>query len=67
MSIPGGSDYYLDYSMIKKDGLLQIYTSDKELEASITAMKEDKRKVKNFKYESSTNSALLSIFMRLFE
>ncbi len=67
MSIPGGSDYYLDYAMIKKDGLLQIYTSDKELEASITAMKEDKRKVKNFKYESSTNSALLSIFMRLFE
>lgn len=67
MSIPGGSDYYLDYAMIKKEGLLQIYTSDKELEASLTAMKEDKRKVKNFRYESSTNKALLSIFMRLFE
>jgi hypothetical protein len=53
--------------MIKKEGLLQIYTSDKELEASLTAMKEDKRKVKNFRYESSTNKALLSIFMRLFE
>ncbi len=67
LSVPGGSDYYFDYAMIKKDGLLQVYTSDKELEAGITAIKEDKRKVKNFKYESSTNSALLSIFMRLFE
>ena len=67
LSVPAGADYYFDYGMMKKDGLLQIYTSDKELEAGITVIKEDKRKVKNFKYESSTNSALLSIFMRLFE
>ncbi len=67
LTIPGGYDYYFDYAMVKKDGLLQIYTGDKELEAGITAIKEDKRKMKNFKYDPTTNSALLSIFMRLFE
>lgn len=66
-SIPGGSDYFLDYGMTKKDGLLQVYTTDKDLESGITAIKEDKRKSKNFKYDPTTNSALLSIFMRLFE
>lgn len=66
-TIPGGYDYYFDYAMTKKDGLLQIYTTDKELEGGIAAIKEDKRKGKNFKYDPSTNSALLSIFMRLFE
>lgn len=66
-SIPGGYDYYFDYAMTRKDGLLQIYTTDKELEGGITAIKEDKRKAKNFKYDPTTNSALLSIFMRLFE
>lgn len=67
LSIPGGADYFFDYGMTKNDGLLQIYTGDKELEVGITAIKEDKRKSKNFKYDSTTNSALLSIFMRLFE
>lgn len=67
LSIPGGYDYYFDYAMVKKDGTLNIYTGDKELEAGITAIKEDKRKTKNFRYDPSTNSALLSIFMRLFE
>jgi hypothetical protein len=67
LSVPGLSDYYLDYGMTKKDGLLQIYTTDKELDAGITAIKEDKRKAKNFKYEITNNSALMGIFMRLFE
>lgn len=67
ISVPGGSDYFLDYAVTKKDGLLTVYTTDKDLESGINAMKEDKRKSKNFKYESTSNSAFLGIFMRLFE
>lgn len=66
-SIPGGADYFLDYGMTKSDGLLKIYTGDADLNNSIGEMKEDKLKSKNFKYEISTNSGLMSIFKQLFE
>lgn len=67
MSIPGGADYFFDYGMTKNDGLLKVYTGDPDLNNAINEMKEDKRKSKNFKYEVSTNSALMSIFKQLFE
>ncbi len=67
MSVPGGVDYFLDYGMTKSDGLLNIYTGDADLNNAINEMKEDKRKSKNFKYEISTNSGLMSIFKQLFE
>ena len=67
MSIPAGADYFFDYGMTKSEGLLYIYTGDADLNNSINEMKEDKRKSKNFKYEISTNSGLMSIFKLLFE
>jgi hypothetical protein len=67
MDVPGGSYYLLDYSMVKDEGKLQIYTSDAELAAAINAIKEDKRKEKNFLYEISTNSVLLAKLNRIFE
>ncbi len=67
INIPGGLDYYMNYEMQKKDGTLKIKTGDKELEAAINEIKEDKRKKRNFKYEMTTQSVLLSKFMALFE
>ena len=66
INIPGGRDYYFDYSMEKKDGTMRVITGDSELEASVNAIKEDKRKAKNYKYEMSTQRIYLSKFLRLF-
>ena len=66
INIPGGRDYYFDYSMEKKDGTLKVITGDSELEASVNGIKEDKRKAKNYKYEMSTQRIYLSKFLRLF-
>lgn len=66
INVPGGSDYYFDYAMMKREGEMKIFTGDETLEAALVAMKEDKRKSKNFRYESTGNRIFLSKFMRLF-
>ena len=66
VSVPGGKEYLFDYSMVKKEGDLKIITTDIELDKSISDIKEDKRKSKNFTYGINQNRAILSIFMRLF-
>ena len=50
----------------KKNGTLKIKTGDLEMQTKLTEMKEDKRKKKNFKFESTNNSAFLGKFMGLF-
>lgn len=67
MQVPGGPDYLLDYSMIKRDGTLNIITSDAELQAPISALKEDKRKTKNFLYQIATNSVFLAKLNAVYE
>ena len=67
LQIPGGSSYYFDYSMDKKDGEMRIISDDVEFNAAATLMKEEKRKTKNFKFEVSTQQIYLSKFLRLFE
>jgi len=67
LSVPGAADYLMDYSMQKKEGTLNIVSSDSELTATLNAMKEDKRKTKDFKYQVATNSVFLAKLMRLFE
>lgn len=67
IEIPGAADYTLDYSMQKKEGMLNILTNDTELSNAINGIKEDKRKVKDFRYQVSTNSIYLAKLMRLFE
>lgn len=68
MSIPGGPDYFFNYAMGgKKDGKLSILTGDGEFSAAINAIKEDKRKKRNFSYEITSNSVYKAQLMRLFE
>jgi hypothetical protein len=66
-NIPGLNNYYLDFSKDKKEGNLRIYTTDSELNAALNGMKEDKKKSRNFKYDSTTQQIYLSKFLRLFE
>ena len=68
MSVPGGPDYFLNYAMGgKKDGVLSILTGDGEFSAAINAIKEDKRKKRNFSYEITSNTVYKAQLMRLFE
>lgn len=66
INIPGGRDYFMDYSMTKKDGTLRIKTGDMELSGALTELKEDKRKSKGFLYEATNNTVYLMKFMDLF-
>jgi hypothetical protein len=66
IEIPGGRDYYFDYSMNKKDGDMRIISGDPDFNAAVNDMKEEKRKTKNFKFEASTQRVYLSKFLRLF-
>ena len=67
MQVPGGPDYLFDYSMLKKDGTMNILTNDVELSNTINSLKEEKRKVKNFLYQISTNSVFLGKLNAIFE
>ncbi|MNF05802.1 hypothetical protein D3C80_2056200 [compost metagenome] len=67
MQVPGGPDYLFDYSMMKRDGTFNIITSDSDLSNAINAIKEDKRKTKNFLYQISTNSVYLGKLNAIFE
>jgi hypothetical protein len=66
VNIPG-LDYYFDYRMNKKDGEMRIISGDKDFSDAVTAIKEEKRKTKNFKYELTTQRIYLSKFLALFE
>ena len=61
-------DYYLDYAMepASKDGILRIVSGDPEFVTAVNNIKEDKRKIKNFKYQIETGSIYLSKFLRYF-
>ena len=59
-------DYYFDYSMEQKDGLMRIISGDPDFVAAVNKIKEDKRKIKNFKYQMEEGSIYLSKFMRYF-
>jgi hypothetical protein len=67
MQVPGAADYVFNYDMEKRDGKLSIVSNDTELTAAIAAMKEDKRKSKNFVYEVSSNQVFLAKLLGLFE
>ena len=59
-------DYYFDYAMEKKDGTLRILSGDPDFVTAVNNIKEEKRKVKNFKYQIETASIYLSKFLRYF-
>lgn len=66
INIPGGRDYFFNYKMIKKDGALIIKSGDMEFTEAINAIKEDKRKSKNFSYSLTNNTVYLQKFGDLF-
>lgn len=43
--------YFMNYSMVKRDGDLTIFTTDKTVSDAILAIKPEKRKTKNFKFD----------------
>ena len=53
--------------MNKKDGSMRIISGDKDFSDAVDAIKEEKRKTKNFKYELTTQRIYLSKFLGLFE
>lgn len=59
--------YFFNYDVKKKNGIMKIYTTDSEMKQSLTEMKPEKKKIKNFEYDLTTNSSLVSMFKRLFE
>ena len=67
IDIPGGMNYFMHYSMQKKDGTLLISSGDVELNSAIGEMKDDKKKTKNFKFDSTSNSIYKNKFMEVFE
>jgi hypothetical protein len=67
IDIPGGRDYLFDYSMIKKDGTMLIYSGDTEFSTALDDMKDEKRKSKNFMYQASGSSALRTTLFDFFE
>jgi hypothetical protein len=66
-SVPGGSDYYFFYDHDLKNPLLELIASDTDFLADIDAIKEDKRKKKNYVYKSGTGTTPEIILRRLFE
>lgn len=66
IDIPGGRDYLMDYTMVKKDGTLNIATGDTELSSTLSEMKDDKRKTKNFKYQLTSSSIFRVNLMDLY-
>jgi hypothetical protein len=66
IDIPGGSFYFFDYDY-RKDGKMNILTSDSNLNDGINTMKPDKRKEKKFSYQTTQDSAYKSQFLRIFQ
>jgi hypothetical protein len=51
LSLMDDTKYFMHYSMIKRDGELRIFATDKALNDAIIAIKPDKRKTKNFNFD----------------
>lgn len=65
IDVVGGKDYFFNYTMGKKEGILDIMTGDFEVAGAISSMKEDKRKSKNFIYQLG-QGGIKSVFNNLF-
>jgi hypothetical protein len=63
--VPGGRLYFWDYTMTKKDGELRMISADKDFVSAVEAIKEDKRKSKNFKYGITDQKIYVAKFNRL--
>lgn len=66
LDIPGAYLYFFDYDY-RKDGTLNILSSDKDFNEAISELKSDKKKSKDFMYKITKNSAYKSQFLRVFK
>lgn len=67
-SVTGGSLYFMDYSMVKKNGIMRIQSSDADFRTAISELKDEKRKSKNFEYGLiEGDNPYLRNFQRLIE
>ena len=66
VDLPGNRYYYYNFERLKKDTKLQVFTTDKLLEAYLLALKEDKRKQKKLGYEFSNKTIYIAQFKSLF-
>ena len=66
IDLPGSNLYFFQYAQGKKEGVMNILTSDLELKTTLSEMKEDKMKIKRFQYRLSTESIIKNKFLRIF-
>jgi hypothetical protein len=66
VDLPGAKYYLYHFERIKKASKLQVFTTDKLLEAYLLELKEDKRKQKKLQYEYSNKSIYIAQFKSLF-
>jgi len=65
IDIPGAYLYFLDYDY-RKEGVMNILSSDADFNEEITSLKADRKKSKKFIYDITKNSAYRSQFLRVF-
>ena len=51
LSLLDDTKYFMNYEMVKRDGELLLFTNDKTVNETILAIKPEKRKTKNFKFD----------------
>lgn len=66
LDVPGGYMYFFDYDK-RKDGIMTIVTSDRDMMTDINELKGDKKKEKRFSYDVAPNSPFQNQFLRIFK
>jgi hypothetical protein len=66
IDIPASYLYFFDYDY-RKEGVMNILSSDTEFNTEIKELKSDKKKSRKFIYDITKNSAYKSQFLRVFE
>jgi hypothetical protein len=63
-STPSDRKYFMHYSMDKKDGLLGFYSNDETFKKTISDIKADKRKSKNFTFDLILDGNALNLISK---
>jgi hypothetical protein len=61
---PTEKKYFMYYNMDKKDGDLGFYSNDETFKKTITDIKPDKRKTKNFKFDVIEDGNALNLLSK---
>lgn len=64
-STPDEKKYFMFYEMDKKDGDLGLFSNDDSFKKTITDIKSDKRKLKNFKFDLIEDAKALNLLSKL--